>query len=699
MELKDFRISLINDIKAKSNEESIHQNDAFVKEVKDILVNDFNLTPDLTECYVEQDRDSVIKKKFKIDAGFFEIPTNTLHLLIVDFDDSEEPQNITAEEYKKSSELMISYLENFVLNKQYNMLNVEDSQPHVQLAVEIRQNLKDLYTVQLYYVSTNPISKTIKNIQLDDLVKDGARYKVKLEVIDIQKIFNSEAADFKKEPVEIDTIKYGIEGIQAIKANVESNEYDAYLAVVPGDFLSEIYKDLGPRLLEANVRSFLNTTGSVNKGIARTLANDPNKFFAYNNGISTTAKAVEFKQTNNGLLLTKLIDFQIINGGQTTASLASSSIRDKNPLKNVFVQMKLTILKKENPDLIRSIARFANSQNKVTTADLSSNLEYFVRIEEFSRKIYTPPTGLPYQTRWFFERARGQYKQSLMKMTPSEANIFERTNPNNQKFSKTDLAKFDSSYNLKPFDVAWGSEVNASRFVEEIELMWDDDQTQFNEYYFKTLIAKAILFKSVEKVISNQEWYIEKKGYRAEMVGYVISKIVFDTQNKNKKLDLLEIWKNQKTDESLESHIEIVSKLVFDHFYNEKRPVANIREYAKKEICWSKLKDLTVDYDNSFIEALLNLDDDKAIQKNAKKTQKDSNDLQEEIEIYKLGKEYWNSLLKSGLEKRALNEKDISLLNSTIKYCSNSSIKYSNLMAKYVIKLRKKLVDSGLVNG
>lgn len=699
MELKDFRNSLINEIKAKSNEESIHQNDAFVKEVKDILVNDFNLAPDLTECYIEQDRDSIVKKKFKIDAGFFEISSNTLHLLIVDFDDAEEPQNITTEEYKKSSELMISYLENFVLNKQYNLLNIEDSQPHVQLAVEIRQHLKDLYTIQLYYVSTNPISKTIKNIQLDDLVKDGSTYKVKLEVIDIQKIYNAKAADFKKEPIEIDTIKYGLEGITAIKANVESNEYDAYLAVVPGEFLSEIYKDLGARLLEANVRSFLNTTGSVNKGIAKTLANDPSKFFAYNNGISTTAKSVEFRQTNDGLLLTKFIDFQIINGGQTTASLASSAIRDKNPLKNVFVQMKLTILKKENQDLIRSIARFANSQNKVTSADLSSNLEFFVRIEEFSRKIYTTSPGLPYQTRWFFERTRGQYKQSLMKLTPSEINIFERTNPKNQKFSKTDLAKFDSSFNLKPFDVAWGSEVNASRFVEEIELMWDDDQTQFNEYYYKTLIAKAILFKNVEKIISNQNWYMEKKGYRAEMVGYVISKLVFDMQNQNKKLDLLEIWKNQKTDEILDSQIEIVSKVVFDHFYNEKRPVANIREYAKKEICWSKLKDITIKYDLSFVENLIHLDDDKNIQINSKKAQKVSNDLLEEIEVYKLGKEYWNSLLKSGLEKKALNEKDVSLLNSTIKYCSNSSIKYTNLMAKYVIKLRKKLIDLGLING
>ncbi len=699
MELKDFRISLINEIKAKSNEESIHQNDAFVKEVKDILVNDFNLVPDLTECYVEQERDSVIKRKFKIDAGYFEISSNTLHLLIVDFDEEEEPKNITTEEYKKSSELMISYLENFVLNKQYNLLNVEDSQPHVQLAIEIRQNLKDLYTIQLYYVSTNPISKTIKNLQLDDLVKDGSTYKVKLEVIDIQKIYNSKAADFQKEPIEIETQKYGFEGIQAIKANVESSEYEAYLAVVPGEFLSEIYKDLGARLLEANVRSFLNTTGSVNKGIAKTLANDPNKFFAYNNGISTTAKAVEFKETSQGILLTKFIDFQIINGGQTTASLASSAIRDKNPLKNVFVQMKLTILKKQNPDLIRSIARFANSQNKVTTADLSSNLEYFVKIEEFSRKIYTNSSGLPYQTRWFFERTRGQYKQSLMKMTPSEINVFERTNPKNQKFSKTDLAKFENSYNLKPFDVAWGSEVNASRFVEEVELMWDDDQTQFNEYYYKTLIAKAIIFKNVEKIISNQEWYIEKKGYRAEMVGYVISKLVFDIQNKNKKIDLLEIWKNQNLDESLNSQIEIVSKVVFDHFYNEKRPVANIREYAKKEICWSKLKDLTINYDNSFINTLMDIDHDRDIQKNAKQIQKESNDLQEEIEVYNLGKEYWNSLLKSGLEKRALNEKDVSLLNSTIKYCSNSSIKYTNLMAKYVIKLRKRLIEIGLING
>lgn len=699
MELIDFRNLQINEIKARAIEEKIHPNDIYVREIKETIVNDFNFAPDLTECYIEQEKSSLNKKKYKIDAGFFEISSNTLHLLLVDFDEELNLKTINTEEYKKSADLMLSFIDNFVLNRESNMLKIEDSQPHVQLAVQIRQNLKDLYTIQLYYASTNLISKTIKNIQLDDFTKGEFKFRVKLEIIDIQKFYNSKSAEFKKEEIIIETKDYGLEGIQAIKAEVESDEYEAYLAVVPGEFLSEIYKNHGARLLEANVRSFLNTTGGVNKGIAKTLISDQSKFFAYNNGISTTAKTVDVKKTTEGLLLTKFSDFQIINGGQTTASLASFSIREKKPLSNAFVQMKLTILKKENSDLIRSISRYANSQNKVTSADLSSNSDYFVKIEELSRRLHTTLAGLPYQTRWFFERTRGQYKQSMMKLTNSEINKFERVNPKNQCFSKTDLAKFSNSYAIKPFDVAWGSEVNASRFVEEIDLMWDDNPAQFNELYFKKLIAKAIIFKSVEKTISNQEWYIQKKGYRAEMVGYVISKIVYDINKLGLEINLEEIWKNQRTSENFNSEVEIISFAVFNHFYNDKRSIANIREYAKKEVCWTDLKDAKENYTKDFLNELVKIKDASDNDKAAEKIEKENIELIAEIEVFNLGKDYWNSFLKKGNEKKSINEKDISILNDTIKYCSTGGGNYSELKAKYVIKLRKKLTDAGIVNG
>ena len=174
-------------------------------------------------------------------------------------------------------------------------------------------------------------------------------------------IYNTKLPSFRKDPVEIDVRDYGLDGIQCIKAEIGSDGYSAYLAIVPGQFLSEIYKKYGPALLESNVRSFLNVRGAVNKGIRGTILNERNNFFTYNNGISTIASEIETSQIpGKGLCITKFTDFQIINGGQTTASLASASIKDNAPLDKIFVQMKLTILSEENPEFVSNISRYAN---------------------------------------------------------------------------------------------------------------------------------------------------------------------------------------------------------------------------------------------------------------------------------------------------------------------------------------------------
>lgn len=143
------------------------------------------------------------------------------------------------------------------------------------------------------------------------------------------------------------------------------------MAIVPGQFLADIYKKHNASLLEANVRSFLKFNGGVNKGIRGTILNEKSRFFTYNNGISTTAKSIELENNPvHGLMITSFTDLQIINGGQTTATLAATNIKNGADLSGIFVQMKLTVLKNDDPELIRNIATYANSQNKVKTADL-----------------------------------------------------------------------------------------------------------------------------------------------------------------------------------------------------------------------------------------------------------------------------------------------------------------------------------------
>ncbi|GHU54963.1 hypothetical protein FACS1894132_10380 [Clostridia bacterium] len=382
---------------------------------------------------------------------------------------------------------------------------------------------------------------------------------------------------------------YGVDGIPCIRADIGTGRYEAYLAVVPGEFLSNAYRKLGPRLLERNVRSFLQLRGGVNKGIRGTILNERENFFSYNNGISTTAKSVTIEELpDKGRCITSFTDFQIINGGQTTASLASASIKDDAPLDGIFVQMKLTVILDEGiegDEFIRKTSQYANSQNKVTAADLVSNHEFYLRMEEFSRKLYAPSSrGSTYQTRWFFERSRGQYEQPKMKMTKSERGSYERVNPNSQRFDKKDLARYLNSAAMLPYNVAWGGEVNSVRFQAEMEKTWKQDKSIFNESYFRDLIAKAIIFSTTRKTILHQDWYKERTGYLIQNVTYAFAKLIFEVQKLGKFMNYRYIWDKQELPDFLVADIINVAFITREVFF---RPnVGNVETFCKKQDCW-----------------------------------------------------------------------------------------------------------------
>ena len=237
-------------------------------------------------------------------------------------------------------------------------------------------------------------------------------------------------------------------GLPCIEAGNASDDYSAYLCVVPATTLADIYDYFGSRLLEGNVRSFLTTKGRVNKGIRNTVLNEAQMFFAYNNGIAATASAITIEETDRGLRLLTATDLQIVNGGQTTASLASARRQDKASLERVFVPMKLSVVTPERSgEMIPLISRYANSQNRVSDADFFSNHEYHRRLEKISRRLWAPAKpGAQHETHWFYERARGQYVNEMAALSPGERRRYQQLNPRDQVVTKTDLAKAENSW-------------------------------------------------------------------------------------------------------------------------------------------------------------------------------------------------------------------------------------------------------------
>ena len=538
--IEEFRESFINEeINASAVVDSRYPIEVFIDVASDILENDYSLISGMEQCYFEFTKGNRAYKSMRIDAAYLDFATNTINLLYADYNEGEV-KNITNEFIMSKTQLMLNYMEN-IFKGYFNDGEIAD--PAVQLAKDIKNNISEIGTIHLFIISTDQLSKTVKKLPTTTFKVGDREIQVIVDVLDIEKIYRSRMAGFEKEDLVILCEEYNIKGIPCIKADIETEQYESYLAIVPGEFLAQIYKEHGPKLLESNVRSFLKFNGAVNKGIRGTILNEKDRFFTYNNGISTTATAVSTEATEQGLLIKSFENLQIINGGQTTATLAATKIKNNADLSGIYIQMKLTILKDEKPELIRNIARYANSQNKVKTADLNSSHPFYVRMEDFSRKIYAPlAIGQIYQQLWFFERARGQYEQPLMQMTKKQVADYKLVRPRSMKFSLTDMAKYINAADMLPHFVSWGGEVNAAHFHTNMEKQWEKDDSVFNELYYKELIGKKILFEHIGHIISNQLWYQEKRAYRPQLIAYTFSRLVLAAKERGLKLNYRKMW-------------------------------------------------------------------------------------------------------------------------------------------------------------
>lgn len=693
MTFEEYREFYINSIKNTALSENLHPIDAFINDISDMMINDFNLINDLSLCNFEWKNGKKPFKSMKIDAYSVDTISNTINLLIADYN-SNEIETITNEKKNNLSQLMLNFLENCLKGF---FSGTEQSAIYTQAAIEIRRNIETIDKVHLFIISTNKISERVKDLLLQPFIFQGKVFKVKLDVIDFNRIFKTRAELFEKEDLVIETNKYGVKGLPCIKADLGTETYDSYLAVIPGEFLADIYDDYSSRLLESNVRSFLSFRGGINKGIRGTILNSREKFFTYNNGISATAKSIECKYfEGEGLLITNLVGFQIINGGQTTASLATTRIKDKASLKNIFVQMKLTVVKENDPEFIRNIAKFANSQNKVTSADLNSNHPYYTRIEEFSRKIFAPAVnGNPYQELWFFERARGQYEQPMIEMTTKkQRDDYQKIRPKDKKFTKTDLAKYYNAATMYPHDVSWGAEVNSTKFQERLEKAWEKDNSVFNEYHYRELIGMAIIYKTLEKIISQQEWYIENRAYRPQLVAYTFSKLVYEIKKIGMNIDYKSIWDKQAIPQNMENDLVKISKMAFDNMYGD-REIANISSYCKTKQCWERLRDKSYVLSDSIKSTLISNEERQIDMTRAKKEQRNDTNIDFALEIFKLGESYWQNLITKATEQRVLNYQEIEFLEYAKKTCRTAKI-VSNKQAAIIKKIVEKLKEVGI---
>lgn len=400
---------------------------------------------------------------------------------------------------------------------------------------------------------------------------------IEFNIWDMQRIYQQDNLRRGKEKIEIDfLINYNTK-IQCLKMNEEGSPFvDAYLAIIPGDILAKIYKRYQQTLLEKNVRTFLQFKGKVNKNIRRTILKEPEMFFSYNNGISTTASEITIKSEGRSLFITHLYNWQIVNGGQTTASLAATL--SESDLTKVFVPMKVSVINsQENEDeIVKNISTYANSQTSIRNSDYSANEKYLTDLENFSRQEWVPNgTNTPI-CKWYFERTRGQYFDQLAQLNGYDEKRFRTEYPKHQKITKTDIAKYEAAWDQRPFDVCKGAEKNYDLFISKIS----KEKPTISPLYYKNLIAKCILFNEIDECVKSHNL----GGHKSKMNAYILSSLSFLSGT---KLDLSYIWNNQKVQEEI--HNKIIE--LIDPIWNIlTEGLKNSGDWAKRAECWNKLK-------------------------------------------------------------------------------------------------------------
>ena len=420
---------------------------------------------------------------------------------------------------------------------------------------------------------------------------DDGEYIIEYNVWDMQRVYQQHNIRTGKEKVEIDfQIEYNTK-LQCLKMNEENSYVDAYMAIISGATLAKIYKKYHQVLLEKNVRTFLQFKGKVNKNIRKTLREEPDMFFSYNNGICTTASGIEVIRKDRTLYMTRLFDWQIVNGGQTTAAIAASLNDREVDLNKVFVPMKISVIRNlENRDeMVKAISFSTNSQTAIKNSDFSANEPYLIDLEKFSRSEWVPNGNSKPVCKWYFERTRGQYLDQLSQLSGFNEKSFKREYPKNQKINKTDIAKYEASWNMQPYNVCRGAEANYTIFVTEIKR----EKPMVTGNYYKHIIAKCILFNTIDSIVKSKKL----GGYKANMNAYIMAAISFLS---DKNLNMTYIWENQMLQQDIIDRIEELIPLVWTHLTETSiggSQSPNVGEWSRKPECWNRLKLKLGDYD------------------------------------------------------------------------------------------------------
>ena len=642
MQLDSFYESFMQGVLSNAESRNIIVPEAFLEDVSSYLIEDAELSDNFQLA-------DYINRGMEVHGYDYDEERKILSLVVHEYYQSNNIQTLPVDDLKTKIKRVRNFFEKSIKGL-YNQM--EESSLGYDMSYDIYLKRNQIFTVRFIVITNGSVSLR-KEIDLSS--EEIGQYTYEYKVFDINSIYKIYLSNTVQD-YEIDIEQLYGKKLPCLKVETLSDDYDSYLLVMPGKLLFEIYDMYGQKLLEENVRTFLQFKGKVNQGLRITIKEKPEMFFAYNNGLTTTANSVELDENKDGVpLLRSIKGLQIVNGGQTTSAIYAAAKNYKLNIDNIYVQMKLSVIKNQEnrDDFVRRISEYANTQNKVSKSDFFSNSPFHKDFKELSERIYAPlKNGGMRKTRWFYERTRGQYLNEQAYLTDYQKKQFQLDYPKEQLIEKTLLSKSENSWAQLPYFVCKGGQFSFAKFADLVTSKLDKDGQAITEKYFKDAISKLILFKSIEKIIQKSSWYA---GFKSNTVAYTIALISFYFSKNEKYFNFDKIWNKQDIDTDLANFIAIVAKKVYDEINNPPAEFANVNEWTKRELCWEHVKniDISDEIQQIFNNYCIEQDELYFVNKEEKKKKKQDDAIYMQSIVVSIKMDVWKKIYEYFAENRS----------------------------------------------
>lgn len=682
MELNDFREEFLSRLHESAITYGNPDEIQFVADSLELLEkNEEVLTPIQYSCVMRGSQN----RNIGFDAYSYSEADSSIVLIISDFVYGTEAVNLTNDDIRTHYNKMRYFIEDAYNDniKKYcdPSDNIIDISNEFKAKIGTAENT-EVTSFKFYIITNKVLSTRVKSLDVPNLLERPASIKIWT----LERFFDMYKSS-RSERITVKCSDFGIEGILCIKANVSSsNLFDSYMGVVPGLLLAKLFKQYQAPLLEGNIRCFLSAKGKINKAIKSTIIGEhPENFFTYNNGIAVVSNAVTL--TKDERYITSFDGFQIINGGQTTASLTNALIKGEAPsgnLEKIFVPMKLTVLnfdineddpveeKQRKLDLyntiVQEIAKSSNWQNPTKEADFFSNDPFHREMERLSllreNEAPTQPGAIS-GTYWFYERSKNRWEQSTFYMSKAKREAWNKIHPKNQVITKEKFGMYYNTIDMLPYLVCGGGVKNMPHFARNIIEVMEKNQNIVNNFFFRKYVAVKIIYDSTDKIISGSDWY-PVGGYKAMYIPYTISKIIASLP-KGKELDWKRIWNAQKIYDSLARQIEIVSYQTY-RFLQKISNGGNERTFAVKEETWRQYRQEPLNLEEEFVSELIDCKEFKDEAKSAAKKAAFESMIDLYAKVNSLGSAYWENVYNDLERQKLLSQYDRDVIKSMVGY-------------------------------